>query len=228
MLRARLPLLSGPLEALVVANLPVSGPGWKWSHVPRSQEKGARVKRRKSRLRRTRANQAARIRAWEVRDAVRGGWLRGGGRHHWTGCCTGVYKETVILRLHGFSKQESARRALALFLGNRENTTRILSRKSLEMLALFLPRAIFFLASRTYLSGATRMRGEPNFSWRRCFSDKKREILLFFSTTPTAEKKKSQKPILFKTDHLRVTRHRIQCASQTSPRRHTLAPAAVA
>ena len=117
---------------------------------------------------------------------------------------------------------------LHFFLGNRENTTRILSRKSLEMLALFLPRAIFFLASRTYLSGATRMRGEPNFSWRRCFSDKKREILLFFPTTPTAEKKKSQKPILFKTDHLRVTRHRIQCASQTSPRRHTLAPAAVA
>ena len=82
LLQARLPLLSGPLEALVVANLPVSGPGWKWSHVPRSQEKGAGVKRRKSRLRRTRANQAARIRAWEVRDAVRGGWVggRGGGQ----------------------------------------------------------------------------------------------------------------------------------------------------
>ena len=45
-------------------------------------------------------------------------------------------------------------------------------------------------------------------------------FLFFFSATPTAEKKKSQKPILFKTDHLRVTRHRVQCASQTSPRRH--------
>ena len=79
LLRARLPLLSGPLEALVVANLPVSGPGWKWSHVPRSQEKGAGVKGRKSRLRRTRANQAARIRAREAREAVWGGGGGGGG-----------------------------------------------------------------------------------------------------------------------------------------------------
>eukprot|EP00964_Phaeocystis_antarctica_P026242 scaffold14778_cov61-Phaeocystis_antarctica.AAC.1 len=36
LLRARPPLqgLNGPLEALVVANRPVSDPGWRWSNVP--------------------------------------------------------------------------------------------------------------------------------------------------------------------------------------------------
>ena len=34
MLRARLPLLNEPLEALVAANRPVSDPGWRWSNVP--------------------------------------------------------------------------------------------------------------------------------------------------------------------------------------------------
>ena len=34
LLRARLPRLNGPLEALVVANRPVSDPGWRWSNVP--------------------------------------------------------------------------------------------------------------------------------------------------------------------------------------------------
>ena len=34
LLRARLPRLNRPLEALVVANRPVSDPGWRWSNVP--------------------------------------------------------------------------------------------------------------------------------------------------------------------------------------------------
>eukprot|EP00964_Phaeocystis_antarctica_P080218 scaffold50086_cov65-Phaeocystis_antarctica.AAC.3 len=45
LLRARLPRLNGPLEALVVANHPVSGPGRRWSNVPlglKARERGSR------------------------------------------------------------------------------------------------------------------------------------------------------------------------------------------
>ena len=45
LLRARPPLLNGPLEALVVANRPVSDPGWRWSNVPlglKARERGSR------------------------------------------------------------------------------------------------------------------------------------------------------------------------------------------
>ena len=45
LLRARLPRLNGPLEALVVANRPVSDPGWRWSNVPlglKARERGSR------------------------------------------------------------------------------------------------------------------------------------------------------------------------------------------
>ena len=65
----------------------------------RSQGKGARVKRRKSRLRRTRANQAARIRAREVREAVWGGCgvvVVGGKTPLDCMCCTGVYTERGV------------------------------------------------------------------------------------------------------------------------------------
>eukprot|EP00964_Phaeocystis_antarctica_P028182 scaffold15891_cov48-Phaeocystis_antarctica.AAC.1 len=94
LLRARLPRLNGPLEALVVANRPVSDPGWRWSNVPLGLKARERGSREGSRLRRTRAKQAARIRAREVREAVWVGWGWGGRdteRHHWTACCTGVY-----------------------------------------------------------------------------------------------------------------------------------------
>ena len=36
LLRARLPRLNGPLEALVVANRSVSDPGWRWSNMSHS------------------------------------------------------------------------------------------------------------------------------------------------------------------------------------------------
>ena len=91
LLRARLPRLNGPLEVLVVANRPVSGPGWRWSHVPlglKARERGSREG--KAWLRRTRAKQAARIRAREKYGEQCGvGW--GGGvetPYGWTAYCT--------------------------------------------------------------------------------------------------------------------------------------------
>eukprot|EP00964_Phaeocystis_antarctica_P065875 scaffold39791_cov60-Phaeocystis_antarctica.AAC.1 len=45
LLRSRLPRLNGPLEALVVANRPVSDPGWRWSNVPLGLKKSGRGSR---------------------------------------------------------------------------------------------------------------------------------------------------------------------------------------
>ena len=45
LLRPKPDLLNGPLEALVVANRPVSDPGWRWSDVPLGLKESGRGSR---------------------------------------------------------------------------------------------------------------------------------------------------------------------------------------